>query len=182
MPEPAIANTIWRPRDCIPQVETKRRHYGIMPNTQYSCMHHAEIHLTEDQAQSPVQRPPSIEDTEMQHITHISDNTKISNYKHCFILYISRYNPKTHRTGADSRRQPDPSGSTRHVRNLHHSTNESQDNPQQRLDNNWIPHLITPKIYHTLKPESLAERQLHTKNRLHPAVHRSTALCGMLGE
>jgi flagellar biosynthesis regulator FlaF len=122
MPESATSHTIWRPRDCIPKVKTTSRPYGIMQNTQYSCMHQAEIHLTEatpeplqDQTQSPVQRPPSSEDTELQHNTHNSEYTKISNYKHYYLLYITRQNQKTHLTGADSRRQPDPSGSTRHV-------------------------------------------------------------------
>ena len=34
-PESATAHTIWRPRNCIPQVETAPRPYGIMQNTQY---------------------------------------------------------------------------------------------------------------------------------------------------
>jgi hypothetical protein len=62
-PEPAIAHTIWRPRDCSPKVETTPRPYGIMPTKQYPCTHQAGIHSTEaateplqDLTQSPVQR------------------------------------------------------------------------------------------------------------------------------
>jgi hypothetical protein len=83
--EPAIAHhTICRTRDCIPQVETTPRPYGILPKKQYSCLHRAEIHLTEatpeplqDLTQSPVQRITSTEDTELQYITHISDFNEI---------------------------------------------------------------------------------------------------------
>ena len=42
-------------------------------------------------------------------------------------------------------------------------------------------HIIT-QIYQTLKPERSAERQSETKDRLHSAVHRSTALRGMLSD
>ena len=99
------------------------------------------------------------------------------------LFYISLdKKAETHRTGADSRRQPDPSGSTRHVRSHHHRKNEFHDNTKQQLDKNLIPHLIIPHIDHTLKPTFFAEQQLQTENRLHPAVHRSTALCGMLSD
>ena len=35
-PEPAVAHTTWRPRDCIPKVEIHLRPYGIMPHTHFS--------------------------------------------------------------------------------------------------------------------------------------------------
>ena len=143
------------------------------------------IHLQEatteplqDLTQSSVQRLTSTEDTELQHNTHISDPNQMSNYKHYFPFYIARHNPETHRTEADSRRQPDSAGSTRHGRSMHHIQNESQDNTQQTYKNMILYYIIT-QIEQTLKPERSAERQSETKDRLHSAVHQSTALRGM---
>ena len=151
-------------------------------------MHHDGIHLTEttteplqDLAQSPVQRPTSIEDTEMQHNTHIYDFNQMWNYKHYFRVYIARLNPETHRTEANSRRQPNSTGSTRHGRFMRHKKNKSQDNNQQP-HRNIIPCYIIPHIDQTLKPERSVERKSEIEDRLHSAVHRSTVLRGMLSE
>jgi hypothetical protein len=82
-----------------------------MPNKQYSCLHQADIRVTEatpeplkDLSHSPVQRPTSIADIELQCTTYISDFNQMSNYKHYFLLYIARQNPEAHRTEEDSRR------------------------------------------------------------------------------
>ena len=135
----------------------------------------------QDLTQSPVQRLTSTEDTELHHNTHISDSNKMSKYKHYFPFYIDRLNPETHRTEAYSRRQPDLAGSTRHGRSLHHSRNESQDNTRQSHSNMILYHIIA-QLDQTLKPEKSTERQSKAEYRLHFAVHRSTAMHGMLSD
>ena len=133
-PEPAVARTIWRPRDCIPKAEIHLRPYGTKPhnhptNRQQAATQWAKAtsELLQDRQQSPVRR--STTDAYHTWLSHSSKNSLTSitstHYMH-YIYNIVMQKPKIHQPGEHSWSLLDPTGSTAHGRSLHTSFNAAQ--------------------------------------------------------
>ena len=102
-PEPAVARTTWRPRDCIPKVEIHPRPYGIMPHSHPTNRHQAATQWTKvtpellhDRLQSPVRRSPEAAyHTELSRSSNSSPTAiTTTRYMH-YIYYIAMEKPKT---------------------------------------------------------------------------------------
>jgi len=191
-PEPAITHTIWRPRDCIPQVEIKRRPYGIMPHRNFVSLHQAAIKLTkatpellQDRLQPPVQRSPTSTCNKLPHYTVYNPAALIesSHYNH-YIYHVTRQKPKIYRTREDSWRQLVPTGSTHRGRSLHFNKHTFQLEIHHHLHSILIQnHMLIPQHNETPTTKALAEHMSPIEDcRLQPAVHRSTILRGKLSE
>ena len=187
-PEPTVVHAIWRTRDCIPPGWNNNN--TLWHNATHIILIHAWGWYSNDRSDTGASvRPITVSSATIyanyrqRAAMNHTRNSFHSNVKlQSLLFYITSQNLEIYRTGADSRRQPDSAGSTRHGHVIHHSKNNTHANMYQQLHRNSITHHIIPQINQTPKLERSAERQLRSEDRLHSAVHRSTALRGMLSD